>query len=378
MQRILSGRRQPIGAHRDDVPAALEEVAARALAQDPEDRYPTAAAMADALHAFLRSVPAVGAADLAALLDEELGDEKAAKESLLAAGGTLERAEGTRTDVDLPPADRSPVEASPTDPVAVAEATRPVSTRGAEPTRSMEEQAPPRRALAWIVVAAVVAVGALAATQLIPSAAPRLRVASSPEGGQVFVDDRALATPTPTELELPAGEHVVRVVHPGYRDAVERIVLREGEPLAIRVALTPETITTIPEALPVVEPAPSDVEPAPNDEPPPHVDTPPNVDETPTRRAASRATRRRPETAAAPGTLSLLTTPWAEVRVGTRDLGTTPLSRIEVPSGTLRVGLRAEGRGPVRTVVIEVHEGGHATRNLRLVDDRWVGRGRAP
>ncbi|MCB9604624.1 MAG: serine/threonine protein kinase [Sandaracinus sp.] len=192
VQRILSGRRQPIGAHRDDVPAALEEVAARALAQDPEDRYPTAAAMADALQAFLRSVPAVGAADLATLLDEELGDEKAAKESLLAAGGTLEGVEGTRTDVDLP-VERSPAEASPTDPVAVAEATRPASTLGAEPTRSMEEQTPPRRALAWIVVAAVLALAVLAATQLVPSAAPpRLRVASSPEGGQVFVDDRAL------------------------------------------------------------------------------------------------------------------------------------------------------------------------------------------
>ena len=39
------------GSRRADANASLEEVAARALAQDPEDRYPTAAAMADALHA---------------------------------------------------------------------------------------------------------------------------------------------------------------------------------------------------------------------------------------------------------------------------------------------------------------------------------------
>ncbi|HVU03216.1 MAG TPA: protein kinase [Polyangiaceae bacterium] len=49
VRRVISEKPAPIAAKREDISAELDEVLERALAKDPADRFPTAAAFADAL-----------------------------------------------------------------------------------------------------------------------------------------------------------------------------------------------------------------------------------------------------------------------------------------------------------------------------------------
>lgn len=63
--------------------------------------------------------------------------------------------------------------------------------------------------------------------RLLQRRAPRLTVRSRPSGAEVWIDDR-LAGHTPLEQELPAGEHRVRVVLPGYASEHRRITATAG------------------------------------------------------------------------------------------------------------------------------------------------------
>jgi len=202
----------------------------------------------------------------------------------------------------------------------------------------------------------------------------RVRVNTMPPGGRVFVDDEPRPGVSPLELELVPGDHVIRIERDGYARFSEEVTLAPGERLALRYVLSPEP----PEAPVTAEAQPSTETERVAMDATESMDSR-SVTERSTRRLASRMTRgrmRARETMepAAPGALSLITSPWARVRVGGRVLGTTPLSRAEVASGSLRVELQAQGRGAYRSIRVSVPPGGHASRHLRLVDDAWVSR----
>ena len=61
-----------------------------------------------------------------------------------------------------------------------------------------------------------------------------------------------------------------------------------------------------------------------------------------------------PAPAAGSGTLAISTTPWSQVYLGNRLLGTTPLTNVRLPAGRHTLTLRAPGRPPrAKTIVIE-------------------------
>ena len=80
-------------------------------------------------------------------------------------------------------------------------------------------------------------------------------------------------------------------------------------------------------------------------------------------RARRRAAARRPQ--GPPGQLSLNTRPWSKVYLGRRLLGTTPIGRVEVPSGTVRLRL-VDRDGAEHRRAVRVPAGGHVTESFDL------------
>lgn len=72
------------------------------------------------------------------------------------------------------------------------------------------------------------------------------------------------------------------------------------------------------------------------------------------------------EPTGAPGYLTLVTTPWSEVFIGNRSLGTTPLARVQVPSGTHTFRLRNPEEGIDTFMQLTIPTGGTVTRRLGL------------
>ncbi len=50
---------------------------------------------------------------------------------------------------------------------------------------------------------------------------------SEPDGAEIYIDDGYEGS-TPTQMSLPAGEHVIKVTRPGYKDWERKVVLRPG------------------------------------------------------------------------------------------------------------------------------------------------------
>ncbi len=70
--------------------------------------------------------------------------------------------------------------------------------------------------------------------------------------------------------------------------------------------------------------------------------------------------------APASGYLTLATTPWARVHLGDRDLGTTPLIRVELPAGTHTLRLTNPEQNLEQTYRVTIPPGGTLTRRLGL------------
>lgn len=147
-----------------------------------------------------------------------------------------------------------------------------------------------------------------------------LRVDSAPPGAIVRVDGEEVGT-TPLAREVLPTRHRVDVELEGYVPAGNEVTLaRPGEQATLAFALTP----------------------------------------------APRATPRRPTPrAASTGTLTIATTPWSEVYLGARHLGTTPLANVRLPVGTHVLTLRSPGRSAQRTTVT-IREGEQTRVRLSL------------
>jgi serine/threonine-protein kinase len=158
--------------------------------------------------------------------------------------------------------------------------------------------------------------------------------------------------------------------------AIERPVIDVTAPVAAVVEPPPPMIEQ-PVEEPVEQPVAIPDVVAPVE---PTADTAPRASEERAGLTASerrRIRRQRSETPAAaepepaapsgaPGFLTLVTTPWTRVRLGARDLGTTPLIRLELPPGTHTLHLENPEQGITDTYRVTITSGETVTRRLGL------------
>ena len=149
-----------------------------------------------------------------------------------------------------------------------------------------------------------------------PSATGSVFIDSTPPGASIQMGDRAGAGVTPLEIGMVApGTYALRLTREGYEEWSGQVEVTAGQ----RAAITAEL---------------------------------------------ERRHRERPPPAA-PGQLSLNTQPWSKVYLGSRLLGTTPIGRVSVPSGTQRLRL-VDRDGTEHRRSVRVPPGGHVTQSFNL------------
>jgi len=180
MASIMLGRMEPPRAVVPSYPRELEAIVLKALASEPDARYPSAEAMRVALEGYLRaSGPSVGPAQVAALVKERCGDELSA------------RAEAIRS---LPP---SPADAAWTENAngAFDSGSGAMAVEGGASAS--------RRGLVWLALAAVVGaalgIGVLSYVRAArkPRPSPTELAAASEHVPALPVASATLATPSP-------------------------------------------------------------------------------------------------------------------------------------------------------------------------------------
>ncbi len=209
-------------SHRPDLPEAIERVILKALAKDPEHRYDHAGQLAEALREAVAS----------AMRD-------ASTEPVLAQARPGEDG----STVAVPP---------PASPERV-------------PALAPQERTPTRERRAWLLAAAgvLLALAGIAwalmhfgggrpsrvgpleqASQPSPPPAPLsfLRVDSTPSSAAIEVDGARVGT-TPGRIELPSGEHRVRLEIPGYQPWVGQVRLEQAQEHPLNVELKPVVAT---------------------------------------------------------------------------------------------------------------------------------------
>jgi hypothetical protein len=182
--------------------------------------------------------------------------------------------------------------------------------------------------------------------------------ADAPGGSETAGEEVAAAAPgeTPPSAERGSDETADPPSEEG------EAALGEGEGAALAAAGDDE-----PAALEEVEAAPQPEEPS--EENPGETPTASDATRAPEEpRRAPRRPRRRAQASAtaAPGTLNLLAIPAAEVRLGGRSLGRTPLIGVELPAGRHRLQLRPVDGSDARTVTVTIRPGERTRRSVSL------------
>jgi serine/threonine-protein kinase len=363
MTKIVGDPTPRVRDRRPEVPEAIEAVLDRALQKAPEERYQSAGEMQLALETELPKLgELVNASRLGEYVAELFADEVR---------------DGPRLDVRLstpPKQARSGVseersEEAPRQP-------RPGSTEldaapvpeGWTPPSEAEAAAPPKRSAMGAVAAVAVGLfllglagaGGLLAWSMLGGDAPPARRAADPR------------PPTPPAAAEPPGENRVAAAGGAAEGEAQGeaptagSVFLESVPPGATIALGDrDDVGTTPLEMGMIEPGTYDVRLT--------LEGHEAWEGQVTVRAGERATvtaeleraRRRRPAARPPGELSLNTRPWSKVYLGRRLLGTTPLGRVAVPSGTHRLRLvDRDGREHRRTV--RVPAGGHVTESYRL------------
>ncbi|WP_420454618.1 protein kinase domain-containing protein [Rubrivirga sp.] len=154
-----------------------------------------------------------------------------------------------------------------------------------------------------------------------------------------------LAVATNRPAEPPAALEEPAVVEP-----VDIAVRDDGPPDSSAAG---DPVRPAPDLAPPVEPAPSPrPSPPPRETPPAPQPTPPAPRPQPRPVPAVEPDRPVPQT----GTLTVAAEPWARVRIGDRDLGTTPVAAVSLPAGDHVVTL-ANPEFPTHTVRVRVEPG---------------------
>jgi serine/threonine-protein kinase len=343
MQAIVDG---PVPSARDarpDLPDVLDTIVKKALAKKPEDRYQSAGEMQSALEHYLQdSREVVGASRVQEYLDELYHTEIRRGPQVDASISTglsrvrvrpLEGADGgqagaaTNKDfevtLDVPGASSQPPPKKTLPIAAIAGAVAVLALVGGGAWafgvtgRSPAQPAAPRTHAPEVPTRPIVEARNAADTPpppVVPVAAATgaLAVQSVPSGGQVEVD--GVAVPGTTPIALPAvaaGAHAVRVTRAGFDPWTGEVVIAAGAVATLDAALV--------------------------------------------------ARRRAPT--APPATLSINTRPWSKVYVGSTLIGTTPIGRATIPSGTIRLRI-VDRDGVTHMHPLDVAPGGSAHVSL--------------
>ncbi len=247
------------------VPDPLRPVLRRALAKDPEARYPSARALADALRdarASSRHEQQMPTVMLEApTLTRPLTTPQrrfrpwmlAAPVAVLAAAGLALLLGFGRPATTAPPGSPSPIPAitnTPLPPPAATPSPTPEPSVVLTPTPSATA---PRRPTPTPRPASVpspspVLVTPTPATPLLPTPLPpptraaepgQLQIAVRP-WAEVLVDGRVMGTTPLDKLSLEPGTHVVLLRHPAYEELRRSLVVTPGETVKLVVDLTKE------------------------------------------------------------------------------------------------------------------------------------------
>jgi len=358
LMRITGGKVPKPTSMRHDYPKALERIALKALARRPEDRFPSAAAMAQELERFAATSPEpVTQRVVADMMGRLFADSKPGRDQMLrvtAGKPTLSPSEALSVD-DLPAMSSEPrtlPSSSVVRPVRKARSRRIIGAAlgflaagvlGAviallfaraepEPTESAASaatavegpsNAPVPDTPAANVEPVVTSAQPEALSSEEPAADPAaLAIASTPSGAAVEIDGMEAGTTPLRVSDVGEGSHRLTFRRRGYRDAETVVEAVAGETREIRQRLAP---------IPAPEPAPvaaaSPPEPAASPAAPP------------------------PE----PAMLRVTAMPWAEVTVGGRTENTPHEFRVR--PGPVRVRYRFRGEGPRRTKTVDIAPG---------------------
>lgn len=244
------------------VPQEVDEIVMKALAKDPEDRYPSAERLQVDILQYLYALGSPPTSNevgkfLAKLFPEglERRDLKSARgvspprgnlDAVL--GDELDRLLGGGTDafsttaggnLGGPTASRI-IDSRPIS--ATSNPSLPMPPMPSSPTISVLGSSQSRRH--WLVSALVLfGVMGLALAWSLRSTDGELQVSSEPAGAQILIDGgELLGVVTPASITLEPGTHVVTLQKPGYESRTIRIELQAGD----RVSISPTDATLSP------------------------------------------------------------------------------------------------------------------------------------
>ncbi len=264
-----------------------------------------------------------------------------------------------------------------------ASGLRPAAGRSAVPSphegahemtqAELRAAAPSRWPIGVALGVAALALGGIAVAFLMRSpptpAASKLgaaQVSSSPAGASLFVDGRVSTLRTPARVELaPDTMHLLEARLAGYKPRSLEVNVHPGEQVVLDFALEPDGSAPAPAPGPAnpkaPEPAPTPVASAKNPPGPGPAKAPPA--KPPPAKPEPAKPEAKVETAKAPtGNTALLdvdSRPAADVYLGNKLLGHTPLKAVTVPAGELVLDLRNKQLGLHKQVKVKARPGEH-------------------
>jgi hypothetical protein len=221
----------------------LRAAVARALAKDPEGRFPSAAAMADELAALVEELAGVGGRDARAALRSAVGTCVAAAPPPSAVDDGFPELEATFAAAPTRPAAAAGAQ---TETASSAPPTELTPTVVEGPTRegTAPSGAARRWRWAWALLLAVAVAGAVVLYRgASPSASAgpaKLLVRSQPVGAAVLVDGRDTGVVTNGEIVLPPNARrtvTLTFRMPGHRDETRTVPLPPTPGEAVSVTL---------------------------------------------------------------------------------------------------------------------------------------------
>ena len=212
VESLIASRRAkvaPPSALDDRIPKEFDGILARALACDPDERYPNARAFADALVDVLFPTPHSSIQDLLGRQMRQVFAERIARLRAARAHDALilkvlqhvveQQGPGVAA-APQPPSAPDPVPVADVDAAHVPHLAASAPSRGRPPSQRARRGIAPWKAVALAAAAAVLAGAGTWAAELWLKPGV-LVVTSDPPGARVTVDGRAVAAPTPTVVE---------------------------------------------------------------------------------------------------------------------------------------------------------------------------------